>query len=150
MLSSQGKNAPSNPYPHYLVRLATSRFPVPPPFRCRFWSFLLVFAVSSQFWSKTATIEAKSAPFEGVAPGAWWSGGGGLWLEVRSQCRIPPRDTRKMAICRGLASSGHFPLLSAKDRMPQGVERRGSPNIVPVALRSTKPKESTVCSLILP
>ena len=25
MLSSQGKNAPSNPYPHYLVRLATSR-----------------------------------------------------------------------------------------------------------------------------
>ena len=23
--SSQGKNAPSNPYPHYLVRLATSR-----------------------------------------------------------------------------------------------------------------------------
>ena len=24
MLSSQGKNAPSNPYPHYLVRLATS------------------------------------------------------------------------------------------------------------------------------
>ena len=26
MLSSQGKNALSNPYPHYLVRLATSRF----------------------------------------------------------------------------------------------------------------------------
>ena len=26
ILSSQGKNAPSNPYPHYLVRLATSRF----------------------------------------------------------------------------------------------------------------------------
>ena len=25
MLSSQGKNAPSNPYPRYLVRLATSR-----------------------------------------------------------------------------------------------------------------------------
>ena len=25
MLSSQGKNAPSNPYPHYVVRLATSR-----------------------------------------------------------------------------------------------------------------------------
>ena len=25
MLSSQGKNSPSNPYPHYLVRLATSR-----------------------------------------------------------------------------------------------------------------------------
>ena len=25
MLSLQGKNAPSNPYPHYLVRLATSR-----------------------------------------------------------------------------------------------------------------------------
>ena len=25
LLSSQGKNAPSNPYPHYLVRLATSR-----------------------------------------------------------------------------------------------------------------------------
>ena len=25
MLSSQGKNAPSHPYPHYLVRLATSR-----------------------------------------------------------------------------------------------------------------------------
>ena len=25
MLSSQGKNAPSDPYPHYLVRLATSR-----------------------------------------------------------------------------------------------------------------------------
>ena len=25
MLSSQGKNAPSNPYPHYLVRLSTSR-----------------------------------------------------------------------------------------------------------------------------
>ena len=25
-LSSQGKNAPSNPYPHYLVRLAASRF----------------------------------------------------------------------------------------------------------------------------
>ena len=25
MLSSQRKNAPSNPYPHYLVRLATSR-----------------------------------------------------------------------------------------------------------------------------
>ena len=25
MLSSQGKNAPSNPYPHYLLRLATSR-----------------------------------------------------------------------------------------------------------------------------
>ena len=24
MLSSQGKNAPSDPYPHYLVRLATS------------------------------------------------------------------------------------------------------------------------------
>ena len=32
MLSSQGKNAPSNPYPHYLVRLATSRvvFLLPP------------------------------------------------------------------------------------------------------------------------
>ena len=27
ILSSQGKNAPSNPYPHYLVRLATSRKP---------------------------------------------------------------------------------------------------------------------------
>ena len=26
ILSSQGKNAPSNPYPQYLVRLATSRF----------------------------------------------------------------------------------------------------------------------------
>ena len=26
ILSSQGKNAPSNPYPHYLVRLATSRY----------------------------------------------------------------------------------------------------------------------------
>ena len=25
ILSSQGENAPSNPYPHYLVRLATSR-----------------------------------------------------------------------------------------------------------------------------
>ena len=25
ILSSQGKNAPSEPYPHYLVRLATSR-----------------------------------------------------------------------------------------------------------------------------
>ena len=25
MLSSQGKNAPSNPYPHFLVRLAASR-----------------------------------------------------------------------------------------------------------------------------
>ena len=25
ILSSQGKNAPSNPYPHYLVRLATSK-----------------------------------------------------------------------------------------------------------------------------
>ena len=25
ILSSQGKNAPSNPYPHYFVRLATSR-----------------------------------------------------------------------------------------------------------------------------
>ena len=25
MLSSQGKNAPSDPYPHYLVRLAASR-----------------------------------------------------------------------------------------------------------------------------
>ena len=25
ILSSQGKNAPSNPYPHYLVRLATTR-----------------------------------------------------------------------------------------------------------------------------
>ena len=25
ILSSQGKNAPSNPYPHYLVRLTTSR-----------------------------------------------------------------------------------------------------------------------------
>ena len=47
-----------------------------------FWSFLLVF---SQFRSKTAKIDSKSAPFEGVAPGAWRSGGGGLWLEVRSQ-----------------------------------------------------------------
>ena len=27
MLSSQRKNAPSDPYPHYLVRLAASRFP---------------------------------------------------------------------------------------------------------------------------
>ena len=26
ILSSQGKNAPSNPYPHYLVRLATFYF----------------------------------------------------------------------------------------------------------------------------
>ena len=26
MLSSQGKNAPSNPYPHYLVRFAASRY----------------------------------------------------------------------------------------------------------------------------
>ena len=26
MLSSQGKNAPSDPYPHYLVRLAASRY----------------------------------------------------------------------------------------------------------------------------
>ena len=26
ILSSQGKNAPSDPYPHYLVRLAASRF----------------------------------------------------------------------------------------------------------------------------
>ena len=25
VLSSQGKNAPSDPYPHYLVRLAASR-----------------------------------------------------------------------------------------------------------------------------
>ena len=30
ILSSQGKNAPSNPYPHYLVRLVTSR-------ECRFY-----------------------------------------------------------------------------------------------------------------
>ena len=47
----------------------------------RFCSFSTVFA---QFWSKTAKINSKSAPFEGVALGAWrreW----GLWLEVRSQ-----------------------------------------------------------------
>ena len=30
MLSSQGKNAPSDPYPHYLVRLAASRIRPPP------------------------------------------------------------------------------------------------------------------------
>ena len=30
MLSSQGKNAPSDPYPHYLVRLAASRYRVVP------------------------------------------------------------------------------------------------------------------------
>ena len=29
ILSSQGKNAPSDPYPHYLVRLAASRNPYP-------------------------------------------------------------------------------------------------------------------------
>ena len=28
MLSSQGKNASSNPYPHYLVRSATSRLKI--------------------------------------------------------------------------------------------------------------------------
>ena len=32
ILSSQGKNAPSNPYPHYLVRLATSR-------KCQFYFY---------------------------------------------------------------------------------------------------------------
>ena len=39
MLSSQGKNAPSDPYPHYLVRLAASRLVSPdflPPARCDF------------------------------------------------------------------------------------------------------------------
>ena len=47
---------------------------------------LLVF---NRFWpilvknAKNPT--PKSPPLEGVAPGAWWRGGGGLWLEVRSQ-----------------------------------------------------------------
>ena len=51
-------------------------------FGADFWSFSTIFG---QFWSKTAQIESKSAPFEGAAPCAWRSGWGSLWLEVRSQ-----------------------------------------------------------------
>ena len=40
-----------------------------------FRSFSTVFG---QFGSKTANIDSKSAPLEGIAPGAWRSGGGGL------------------------------------------------------------------------
>ena len=40
ILSSQGKNAPSNPYPHYLVRLATSRLV--------FWVVFLGFYVNTK------------------------------------------------------------------------------------------------------
>ena len=39
-----------------------------------FWSFLLISSVLGQFWSKTTKLDLKSAPFEGVAPGAWRSG----------------------------------------------------------------------------
>ena len=37
ILSSQGKNAPSDPYPHYLVRLAASRFGPKVASRVRKW-----------------------------------------------------------------------------------------------------------------
>ena len=52
-----------------------------------FCSFLLVFSTvfGQFFWSKTAKIDSKSAPLEGIALGAWRSRGGDLWLEVRSQ-----------------------------------------------------------------
>ena len=47
-----------------------------------FGQFLTVFG---QFLSKTAKIDSKSAPVRGVARYVWPCGGGGLWLEVRSQ-----------------------------------------------------------------
>ena len=45
ILSSQGKNAPSNPYPHYLVRLATSRIVRKTCFLTIEWGSFLAFAV---------------------------------------------------------------------------------------------------------
>ena len=48
ILSSQGKNAPSNPYPHYLVRLAASRK----------WDFAVRFALDMSL----LTALSKSVP----------------------------------------------------------------------------------------
>ena len=52
----------------------------PVDFGVDFWSFLLFSTVFGQFWSKKK--RPKSTPLEGIALGAWRSGGGGLWLEV--------------------------------------------------------------------
>ena len=47
MLSSQGKNAPSNAYPHYLVRLATSRYHYTQnDYRTELYYFRIIFANS--------------------------------------------------------------------------------------------------------
>ena len=58
----------------------------------RFWS---VSALLSQLWSTTAKIDSKSTPLEGVTQCAWPSAGGGLWLEVRSQCKYTRADLFK-------------------------------------------------------
>ena len=50
--------------------------------------FLVVFARFRPFWVKTAKIDSKSAPLEGIALDAWRTGGGGLRLEGRSQDKL--------------------------------------------------------------
>ena len=77
-----------------VVTLPSSHRPPPPPFRSnpalesRFRGrFLAVRSFSANFGQKRPKSTPKSTPLEAVAPGAWRSGGGGPWLEVRSQAQ---------------------------------------------------------------
>ena len=61
MLSSQGKNAPPNPYPHYLVRLATSRLSLRKNGLTSLFKEVRVFKVfGGGFWRLNVT-KAKSS-----------------------------------------------------------------------------------------
>ena len=55
MLSSQGKNAPSDPYPHYLLRLAASRHLTPRPVLTPMCVYgLTLYLVKSPSWGNVS------------------------------------------------------------------------------------------------
>ena len=75
MLSSQGKNAPSNPYPHFLVHVATSRK----------WGVRSVVVEFGIFGAPDFQSKGPQIP---IFKGFW-----GLWTENRGAPKAPNSTT---------------------------------------------------------
>ena len=121
MLSSQGKNAPSNPYPHYLVRLAASRFIHPPTPRRVFSGVGGVGAYkfwprSKNFLSRLGSRQKSSVRSSGVGVGGqnltlksgpWYGGVQNVWGEENvpenalSRKFLDPSKRASGLLCRG-------------------------------------------------
>ena len=103
MLSSQGKNAPSNPYPHYLVRLAASRLCGD---ACRVLSGVVLPTSVSSDIQMASGFETRSACYRGPKPQKCpkWSGEGAKGVLTSWRDSLPRASTSATLICTSATS----------------------------------------------